>query len=67
MLLVDAMEKKLRVLKGEIEREKAERIEVVEQISATLRNDVPALINEVQASAATGRQEEQKLAEIVQA
>ena len=61
MLLVEAMEKKLRVLRGEIERERAERVEVVEQIAATLRGDVPALMAEVEASAANGREEEQKL------
>jgi hypothetical protein len=45
--LVQAMEKKLRVLKSEIEQEKKERTEIIDQIAGTLRNDVPSLMNEV--------------------
>lgn len=41
------MEKKLRMLKNEIEKEKKERTDIVEQISSTLKNDVPCLMNEV--------------------
>jgi hypothetical protein len=63
--LVQIMEKKLRVLKQELEKEKKERTDVIEQITTTLKNDVPSLMNEVVEHSASRQQEEEKLAEII--
>lgn len=60
------MEKKLRLLKNELEKEKKERTDVMEQITDTLKNDVPSLMNEVLEHSAARQQEEEKLAEIIE-
>ena len=60
------MEKKLRILKSEIEKEKKERTDIVEQISITLKNDVPCLMNEVIQNSTARQEEEEKLTEIIE-
>lgn len=60
------MQKKLKALKAQIEKEKKERTEVMEQITNTLKNDVPTLMNEVIDSAKAREEQEQKLAQIIE-
>lgn len=45
--MIQVMEKRLRQMKSDLEKEKKERIEVMEQITSTLKNDVPSLMDEV--------------------
>lgn len=52
------MEKKLRLLKNELEKEKRERTDVMERITDTLKIDVPSLMNEVLEHSAARQQEE---------
>ena len=59
------MDKKLRSLKNDLEKEKKERTEFIEQITSTLKNDVPSLMNEVIDNSAARQQEEEKLAQII--
>lgn len=56
--LIQVMEKKLRMLKNELEKEKQERTDLLEQITTTLKNDVPSLMNEV-IEHSTARQQEE--------
>ena len=63
--LIQVMDKKLRSLKNDLEKEKKERTEFIEQITSTLKNDVPSLMNEVIDNSAARQQEEEKLAQII--
>lgn len=60
------MEKKLKMLKNEIEKEKRERTEIMEQITSTLKNDVPSLMNAVIDNSKARQEEEEKLGEIIE-
>jgi len=62
---VQTMEKKLKMLKNEIEKEKRERTEIMEQITSTLKNDVPSLMNAVIDNSKARQEEEEKLGEII--
>ena len=59
--LIQVMEKKLRMLKNDLEKEKQERTDLLEQITTTLKNDVPSLMNEVIEHSSARQQEEEKL------
>ncbi len=64
--LVQTMERKLKLLRTEIDKERQERTELMEQITTTLRNDVPSLMNEVIDASRARQDEEEKLAEIIE-
>ena len=49
-----------------MEKEKKDRADVMEQITSTLKNDVPSLMNEVLEHSAARQQEEEKLGEIIE-
>ena len=63
--LIQTMERKLRLMKGELEKEKQESTDLIEQITTTLKNDVPSLMNEVIDHSSARQHEEDKLAEII--
>lgn len=65
--LVQTMERRLKLLRAEIDKERKERTDILEQITATLKNDVPSLMNQVIDNAQARQDEEEKLAEIIAA